>query len=250
LRREKNTKNVIITQIISQSPSPDLQPLQPLQPIQPVNQTFYQSPSPQPSKWISVGESVVSENCGPASRSHSVESIPTFQLLFALYEFPEEVLHKYSSQTLEYHFGLAMKRALDRPNLHFDIVFRPLEFHDKKIIIEWRVETESLRLVQHQVERKGFEEALTCELAKIDNGSFNVYLSRGKQLTIINEGWALLRALKDSLVSRNRRLEKLLATPKDKWFYEEAFETLFKVSEDAPGNALRGKKRHFSVLLL
>jgi hypothetical protein len=221
-----------VPSLISQPPSPVQQP------ISTVHQTFFQSPSPQPC--FSISQPVVSENCGPASRSHSVESVPTFQRLFAFDEIQEDLLKKWSVQNLRHELSLAMNRALNRFDLNYDIHFvRSPDKKEKKVTIEWRVESEILVLVQHLVERKGFEALLTCELARIDN--FNTYLSRGKQLTIINEGWAVLNALKDTLVSRNRRLDTLLSTPLENRFDEEVYETLFKVSEDAQGNALRGK---------
>jgi len=219
------------TQLFSQPPSPDHQP------IQNTNQTFaFQSPS-QPC--FTPGQIFQpAENCGPASRSHSAESAPSFLRFYGFDEIQEDFMKKFSTHDLKSELDLAMKRALNRNDLNFDVyIFRSPE---KKVTIEWRVDSEYLALVQPQVQRKDFEARLTCELAKIDGGSFNVYLSRGKQLTIINQGWSVLRALRHSLVSRHGRLQQLLATPEEDYFVEEVYQKLFKVSEVARGNALRG----------
>jgi len=222
------------TQLFSQPPSPDHQP------IQNTNQTFaFQSPS-QPC--FTPGQIFQpAENCGPASRSHSAESAPSFLRFYAFDEIQEDFMKKFSTHDLKSELDLAMKRALNRNDLNFDVyIFRSPEKKEKKVTIEWRVDSEYLALVQPQVQRKDFEARLTCELAKIDGGSFNVYLSRGKQLTIIRQGWSVLRALQHSLVSKHGRLQQLLATPEEDWFVEEVYQKLFKVSEDARGNALRG----------
>jgi len=77
-------------------------------------------------------------------------------------------------------------------------------------------------------------------MTKIDGGSFGAHLNRGKQLTIINEGWSCLEALQDSIISRGLK-DKLLNLADEQRFDDEVVEDLYAVSTDEKGNALRGR---------
>lgn len=135
----------------------------------------------------------------------------------------------------------AMKNALQLPSIDFSIHLNPSK-KNKSITVRWILNQEKFDYssLKQRTLRKDFEKKLICELAKIDGGSFNAYLSGAKQLTIINEGWSCLLQLKDSLISRNGTLGRLLAVPEDERFEEEAIKNLYKVSEDEKGMALRG----------
>lgn len=142
-----------------------------------------------------------------------------------------------------YEQGLvrAMKNALQLPSTEFSIHLNPSK-KNKSVTIRWILNQEKFdySTLKQRTLRKDFEKKLICELAKIDGGSFNAYLSGAKQLTIINEGWSCLLKLKESLTSRNGTLSRLLAVPEDQRFEEEAIKNLYKVSEDEKGMALRG----------
>lgn len=143
----------------------------------------------------------------------------------------------------QYEQGLvrAMRNALQLPSTEFSIHLNPSK-KNKGITIRWILNQEKYDYpsLKQRTLRSDFEKKLVCELAKVDGGSFNTYLSGAKQLTIINEGWSCLLSLKDSLISRNGTLNHLLAVPEDQRFEEEAIKNLYKVSEDEKGMALRG----------
>jgi len=142
-----------------------------------------------------------------------------------------------------YEQGLvrAMRNALQLPSTEFSIHLSPSK-KNKSITIRWILNQEKYDFssLKQRTTRNDFEKKLVCELAKVDGGSFNSYLSGAKQLTIINEGWSCLLSLKESLISRNGTLNQLLAVPEDQRFEEEAIKNLYKVSEDEKGMALRG----------
>merc|ERR1712217_867927 len=108
--------------------------------------------------------------------------------------------------------------------------------------VQWILNQEKFdyTTLKQRTMRRDFQKKLICELAKIDNGTFNAYLSGAKQLTIINEGWSCLLKFKDVLLSRNGTLGGLLAVPEEDRFEEESIKNLYKVSEDEQGKALRG----------
>jgi len=142
-----------------------------------------------------------------------------------------------------YEDGLAraMRNTLQIPNIEFSIHLIPSK-KNKNITVQWILNQEKYDfcLLKHRTMRRDFQKKLICELAKIDNGSFNTYLSGAKQLTIINEGWSCLLKLKDTLISRNGTLGRLLAVAEEDRFEEDAIKNLYKVSEDEQGKALRG----------
>lgn len=109
--------------------------------------------------------------------------------------------------------------------------------------ITWYCNTTSLefQILKQRTERNDFENTLTCEMAKIDNGSFNKYVDGAKQLTIINMGYRCAQRLGHVLTNRNGELAELLSTPEEDRFSERCMSMLYRVSEDKKGNALRGK---------
>lgn len=142
-----------------------------------------------------------------------------------------------------YEEGLvkAMRNTLQIPSVQFSIHLIPSK-KNKNITVQWILNQEKFDFgtLKQRTLRRDFQKKLICELAKIDGGSFNSYLSGAKQLTIINEGWSCLLKLKDTLISRNGALNRLLAVPEVDRFGEEAIKNLYKVSEDVKGQALRG----------
>jgi len=142
-----------------------------------------------------------------------------------------------------YEEGLvkAMRNTLQIPSVQFAIHLIPSK-KNKNITVQWILNQEKFNhgTLKQRTLRRDFQKKLICELAKIDGGSFNSYLSGAKQLTIINEGWSCLLNLKDTLISRNGALNRLLAVPEVDRFGEEAMKNLYKVSEDVKGQALRG----------
>lgn len=142
-----------------------------------------------------------------------------------------------------YEEGLvkAMRNTLQIPSVQFSIHLIPSK-KNKNITVQWILNQEKFDYgtLKQRTLRRNFQKKLICELAKIDGGSFNSYLSGAKQLTIINEGWSCLLKLKDTLISRNGALNRLLAVPEVDRFGEEAIKNLYKVSEDVKGQALRG----------
>lgn len=142
-----------------------------------------------------------------------------------------------------YEHGLAkaMRNTLQIPSTQFSIHLIPSK-KNKNITVQWILNQEKFDygILKQRTLRRDFQKKLICELAKIDGGSFNSYLSGAKQLTIINEGWSCLLKLKNVLISRNGALDRLLAVPEVERFGEEAIKNLYKVSEDVKGQALRG----------
>jgi len=142
-----------------------------------------------------------------------------------------------------YEHGLvkAMRNTLQLPSIQFSIHLVPSK-KNKNITIQWILNQDKFdfSILKRRTLRNNFQKKLVCELAKIDDGTFNAYLSGAKQLTIINEGWSCLLKLKDVLLSRNGTLGGLLAVPEEDRFQEEAIKNLYKVSEDEQGKALRG----------
>jgi len=140
----------------------------------------------------------------------------------------------------EYLLVDAIRKVLNLPNLNTTVHF--INSPKKIVTVEWFVDTERCDYphIRQQTNRKDFEPRLICELAKVDGGSFGTFLNRGKQLTIVNEGWSVLEELQNSLLSKGGKKEKLLALPTEDRFDEEVVEVLYKVSEDSKGNALRG----------
>lgn len=217
------------------SPPPVLFVQQPVQ--QPTQQQiFHFTPSPSP-EFFPLLTSV--ENCGPSSLSHSAETIPSLLKIFA-FEINqakasiEEVKERYENGLEE-----AFRTVLQYPNL--DLTVRFINSQKKIITIEWFINRDQCNeaYIKQQTQRGDFEALLICEMTKIDGGSFGTYLNRGKQLTIVREGWAVLEGLQGSLISRGLKAN-LLALPQEQRFDEDVVEGLYKVSQDEQGNALRG----------
>jgi len=110
--------------------------------------------------------------------------------------------------------------------------------------IRWNYTTAcpaTFQRVSNLVNQKDFEDSLTCEMATIQDGSFNKYLDGAKQLTIIHMGYLAVQRLNYRLTNPNGELPKILATPFEERFGESCRDLLYKVCDDQKGNALRGK---------
>jgi len=236
----------------------------PPSPVQYQSQTQFipllATPSPSPPRYdvgmnvkiqpqpIMVG-SQVSSSCmsstgGGAGSAGSQSSDGNSMPLREFYSF-NIVKQKASilDMVTRYEQGLAkaMRTSLQTPSVEFSIHLIPSK-KNKNITIQWIVNQEKFDFagLKRRTLRRDFQKKLICELAKIDNGTFNTYLSGAKQLTIINEGWSCLLKLKNILISRNGTLDRLLAVPEEDRFEEEAIKNLYKVSQDEQGKALRG----------
>lgn len=110
-----------------------------------------------------------------------------------------------------------------------------------EIEISWYVNTSSsdFARLRKRIDSNDFENSLSCELAKISN--FNKYLDGAKQLTIIDMGYKACQLLQHKLTNPNGELCELLNTPPEERFEENCRTMLYRVCDDAKGNALRGK---------
>lgn len=211
------------------------------------------SPSPSPPRFemgvqkMQLETQVVPENIATTSVSLGGAGSQSSDGSSMLREFYSFNIVKQKASIGEmmslYEEGLvkAMKNTLQIPSVQFSIHLIPSK-KNKNITVQWILNQEKFdySILKQRSMRRDFQKKLICELAKIDNGSFNSYLSGAKQLTIINEGWSCLLTLKDTLISRNGALNRLLAVPEVDRFGEEAIKNLYKVSEDVKGQALRG----------
>lgn len=110
-----------------------------------------------------------------------------------------------------------------------------------EIEISWFVNTSSsdFARLRKRIDSNDFENSLSCELAKISN--FNRYLDGAKQLTIIDMGYKVCQLLQYKLTNPNGELYELLNTPSEERFEENCRTMLYRVCDDAKGNALRGE---------
>jgi hypothetical protein len=233
----------------SPSPSPDFQPAQQLNPYPPsplFAQQICQSPCHLNLPLSPNFQPVVSENCGPRSIPSSAENCynSSLEKLFQKKvnqskKSVEEIQARYTSGAVD-SFNRTVK--CDLP-----LTVRFINSPKKEITIEWFVNRDDLDArwnldnIKRLIQRRDFDDRLTCEMSKIDGGSFGAHLNRCKQLTIQNEGWNLLEALRDSLMSRGGLKEVLLNLAEEQRFDDEVVENLYKVSEDEQGKALRGR---------
>lgn len=225
----------------SMSPSPPQQlnvgpPSPPLYHVQ--QPQFAPSLSPELVPVQKHAQFTPAEPSGPSCLSYSTESIPSLVKVYALEinqskDSVEKVKERYEHAVVD-AFGM----VLGYPNLNLTVRF--INSPKKIITLEWCIRGNcDFNYIKQRTNRRDFEPKLICALTKVDDGSFGTYLNRGKQLTIVNEGWAVLAALQNSIISRGSK-EELLALPEEQRFDKNVVKKLFGVSADSKGNALRG----------